>query len=78
MCLGFAFGMRQGVREWALAQYNGSILSFGSFHAMHEPGCWCNAGVGSLDMATSGAPEAGTRAQNKHAQMLVSMFGWLT
>ena len=62
----------------ALAQYNASVLSFGSFHAMHEPGCWCNAGVCTGHMATAAPfPEAGKRAQNKHVQMRVSMFVWM-
>ena len=42
---------------------------------MHEPGCWCNAGVCIGHMATAAPfPEAGERAQNKHVQMRVSMF----
>jgi hypothetical protein len=35
--------------------------------------------VCALDMTTAGpSPEAGKRAQNKHVQMRVSMFVWLT
>jgi hypothetical protein len=43
---GACSGDGAGYRRAALAQYNGSVISFGSFHAMREPVGRGNAGVG--------------------------------
>jgi hypothetical protein len=52
-----------GYMRVALAQYNGSVRSFGSFHAMHEPVGQGNAGVCTGHGNSWELPEASERAQ---------------